>query len=185
MPKEHKKNCASNKKGDHYEINPSIEIEYSCDCGQPEVKAEGKVDNEVRLPNYEHTTHFACKERMNKFGGKTIGCCCNAHICKSEVSSLSPESWEIASLRPQEIYQKIDFLMDALLECGRVDGESEKHKYRLISSIEELLSSEKAKAKERWKREVLAELPDKLQGLDYAQGYNAALEQAKELIENS
>ena len=28
-----------------------------------------------------HTTHFACQERLDKYGGKTVGCCCTGHDC--------------------------------------------------------------------------------------------------------
>lgn len=27
------------------------------------------------------TTHFACKERLDEYGGKTLGCCCVGHEC--------------------------------------------------------------------------------------------------------
>ena len=31
---------------------------------------------------YKHETHFACDERMAKYGDKTVGCCCVGHSCK-------------------------------------------------------------------------------------------------------
>ncbi len=30
----------------------------------------------------EHTTHHACKEVMDRDGGKAVGCCCTGHNCK-------------------------------------------------------------------------------------------------------
>jgi len=30
-----------------------------------------------------HTTHHACKEQLEKFGDKTVGCCCTGHECTS------------------------------------------------------------------------------------------------------
>lgn len=41
---------------------------------------------------HKHTTHFACKERMDVFGAQTIGCCCTGHQCKK------PETAEQESL---------------------------------------------------------------------------------------
>ena len=96
---------------------------------------------------------------------------CGASDCKKShiKASPSPESWEIGFEKFNKQWEKEGYLSMEELK----------------SFIKETISSEKAKAKEQWKKEALAELPDKLQGLDYAQGYNAALEQAKELIENS
>ena len=31
-----------------------------------------------------HTTHFACKEVLERDGGKAIGCCCTGHKCKTD-----------------------------------------------------------------------------------------------------
>lgn len=31
-----------------------------------------------------HTTHYACQEQLDKYGGKTIGCCCTGHKCKEK-----------------------------------------------------------------------------------------------------
>lgn len=39
---------------------------------------ENKLDPNVR----PHTTHFACDERIAKYGGKTVGCCCTGHVCQ-------------------------------------------------------------------------------------------------------
>lgn len=39
-----------------------------------------------------HTTHHACDERLAKYGGKTIGCCCTGHFCQvnTQIVSSSP-----------------------------------------------------------------------------------------------
>ena len=34
----------------------------------------------------EHTSHYACKEIIDKDGDKAVGCCCTGHNCKIEVS---------------------------------------------------------------------------------------------------
>jgi hypothetical protein len=39
---------------------------------------DNKLDPNVR----PHTTHFACDERLAKYGGKTVGCCCTGHVCQ-------------------------------------------------------------------------------------------------------
>lgn len=36
----------------------------------------------------QHTTHFACPERMAEYGGGTVGCCCTGHVCKIKVLFL-------------------------------------------------------------------------------------------------
>lgn len=41
------------------------------------------------MKNKQHTTHHACQEMLDKYGGKTIGCCCTGHSCKPH-----NESWE-------------------------------------------------------------------------------------------
>lgn len=30
-----------------------------------------------------HTTHYACKEIINRDGGKAVGCCCTGHKCNT------------------------------------------------------------------------------------------------------
>lgn len=35
-----------------------------------------------------HTTHYACKEVMDKYGDKAAGCCCTGHECKRQRAGL-------------------------------------------------------------------------------------------------
>lgn len=37
----------------------------------------------MKQPN-NHTTHHACKEVMERDGGKAVGCCCTGHECKRD-----------------------------------------------------------------------------------------------------
>lgn len=39
---------------------------------------KNELDPNVR----PHTTHSACAERLAKYGGKTVGCCCTGHQCQ-------------------------------------------------------------------------------------------------------
>jgi hypothetical protein len=32
----------------------------------------------------DHITHYACKEVLERDGGKSVGCCCTGHKCKKE-----------------------------------------------------------------------------------------------------
>ena len=31
-----------------------------------------------------HTTHHVCQEVLDKYGGKSMGCCCTGHKCKDK-----------------------------------------------------------------------------------------------------
>lgn len=39
----------------------------------------------------DHETHFACQEVLNKYGDKSIGCCCTGHECKPFPKQEKPE----------------------------------------------------------------------------------------------
>ena len=39
-------------------------------------------NNNKPLENVKyHTTHYACDERLKKYGGQCVGCCCVGHNC--------------------------------------------------------------------------------------------------------
>jgi len=45
--------------------------------------------NSNNTPPQKHTTHYACKEVMERDGGKAVGCCCTGHKCKEQEEDLS------------------------------------------------------------------------------------------------
>lgn len=61
-----------------------LEILHRVDPPRPEPEV-GLANVAMRYDDKrrkKHTTHYACKERMDLYGGETIGCCCTGHECK-------------------------------------------------------------------------------------------------------
>ena len=66
---------------EHSDSNSESEIvESEVSADSPKNK-RSKAMNKPKTVR-KHTTHHACKEIMDKHGGKAIGCCCTGHNCK-------------------------------------------------------------------------------------------------------
>ena len=52
-----------------------------------------------------HTTHHACKEILAKYGGKSKGCCCTGHECKTST--------------PKALEELLKNLREYLLDIGK------------------------------------------------------------------
>ncbi len=46
------------------------------------MKSHTLKGKDTMVKERKHTTHYACKEIMDKYGGKAKGCCCTLHECK-------------------------------------------------------------------------------------------------------
>ena len=63
-----------------------LQILHRIDVERPDELGD---NHNIALPRghakwYRHTTHYACQERIQIYGGKTVGCCCTGHECKKE-----------------------------------------------------------------------------------------------------
>lgn len=65
---------------------PFTDLEILHRADPPKAEPEVGLSNEPMRRSdkrwHKHTTHYACRERMELFGGQTIGCCCTGHECK-------------------------------------------------------------------------------------------------------
>ena len=56
---------------------------------------------------YKHETHFACDERLAKYGGKTVGCCCVNHKCKEKQNKKVEKTLKELKERGQKPYMYV------------------------------------------------------------------------------
>lgn len=75
-----------------------------------------KLDNEYRV-KHEGLTHNACEKRLAKFGGKTIGCCCNGHECQPEAEEKKEECEVLLNNFPSEEGEEV--LCGNYIPCER------------------------------------------------------------------
>lgn len=46
------------------------------------------TSNTLKPGTRPHTTHFACAERMQEYGGNCVGCCCTGHACQVDAAPM-------------------------------------------------------------------------------------------------
>lgn len=49
------------------------------------------TSNTLKRGTRQHTTHYACPERMSEYGIKCVGCCCTGHQCESRTPTVAGE----------------------------------------------------------------------------------------------
>lgn len=93
----------------------------------------------------KHTTHYACQEQLDKYGGKTKGCCCTGHDCKP-VKSIDKQ-WK------KTINELIEICCKSY-QAGGIAGDKDGNRVPfaprewLIEEVETLLKAEREKAVE-------------------------------------
>lgn len=201
MPKEHSKNCASNKNVViDYNGNPKT---LPCDCSPsepevncPECQAESghMLHCSKRKSDEEMIKEFEQPEvkAEGKFEKKMSELRDIAYKLHPEQVSPSPKSWEndvrnLATMSTSEDRDLIIDIIKSLLSSEKAKWEVEKK--RAIAICHDERDVYIKEVKEQWKNSLLEKLPKDTTTIKdqngYGYGFNQALSEIKNLIENS